>query len=124
MTRYLDRIGLRKATRLDGIASKILHITKPAIVKPTTDLVNCMIEECKFPNPLKYVWVTPIYKKKDPLDCKKYKPVSILPTVSKTFERPLEEQLSKYFENLLNPYLSAFRKGYSRQSVLLSICEE
>ena len=48
----------------------------------------------------------------------------ILPTVSNFFERSLEEQLSKYFENLFNPYLSAFRKGYSCQSVLLSICEE
>ena len=107
-----------------GISSKILHLTKPVIVNPITVFVNRMIQECEFPNPLKYARVTPIYKKKDPLDCQNYRPVSILPTVSKIFERSLEEQLSQYFENLFNPYLSAFRKGYSCQSVLLSICEE
>ena len=124
VTKYLNRIGLRKATGLDGISSKILHLTKPVIVNPITVFVNRMIQECEFPNPLKYARVTPIYKKKDPLDCQNYRPVSILPTVSKNFERSLEEQLSQYFENLFNPYLSAFRKGYSCQSVLLSICEE
>lgn len=74
--------------------------------------------------PLKNDRVTPIYKKKDPLDCQNYRPVSKLPTVSKIFERSLEEQLSNYFQNLFYPYLSAFRKGYSCQSVLLSICEK
>ena len=85
-----------------------------------------MIGECKFPDPLKYMYarVTPIFKKKDPLECQNYRPVSILPTVSKNFERSLEEQLSNYFEKLFNPYLSAFCKRYSCQSVLLSICEE
>ena len=47
-----------------------------------------------------------------------------MPTVSIFFESSLEEQLGKYFENLFYPYLSAFQKGYSCQSVLLSICEE
>ena len=83
-----------------------------------------MIGECKFPDPLKYARVTPIIKKKYPLECQNYRPVSILPTVSKFFERSLEEQLSNYFEKLFNTYLSPFRKGYSCQSVLLSICEE
>ena len=61
MTKYLDRIGLRKATGLDGISSKIQHITKPVIVKPVTDFVNRMIAECKFPDPLKYARVTRIF---------------------------------------------------------------
>ena len=47
-----------------------------------------------------------------------------MPTVSKIFETTLDEQLTSYFENLFNPYLSAFRKGYSCQSVLLAISEE
>ena len=124
VTKYLARIGLRKATGLDGISSKILHITKPVIVKPITDFVNRMIGECKFPDPLKYARITPIFKKKNPLECQNHRPVSILPTVSKKSERSLEEQLSNYFEKLFNPYLSDFRKGYSCQSVLLPTCEE
>ena len=50
--------------------------------------------------------------------------VLILPITSKLFECAMEEQLSNYFETIFNPYLSAFRKGFSCQSVLLAITEE
>ena len=83
-----------------------------------------MIIDKKFPDTLKQARVTPIFKKKDPFDVQNYRPVSILPIISKLFERTLEEQLSKHFENIFNPYLSAFRKGFSCQSVLLAITEE
>ena len=83
-----------------------------------------MIRECSFPDQLRCARVSPIFKKKDPLDVQNYRPVSILPIVSKILERSLEEQLSEYFEKIFNPYLSAFRKGYSCQSVLLAISEE
>ena len=99
-------------------------MTKPVIIPPITNFVNRMIRESKFIDVLKYARVSPSFKKKDPLDVQNYRPVSILPTVSKIFERTLEEQLSSYFENLFNPYLSAFRKGYSCQSVLLTISGE
>ena len=68
--------------------------------------------------------MSPIFKKKDPFDVQNWRPVSILPITSKLFERTLEEQLSDHFENIFNPYLSAFRKGFSCQSVLLAITEE
>ena len=63
-------------------------------------------------------------RKKDPFDVQNWRPVSILPITSKLFERTLEEQLSDHFENIFNPHLSAFRKGFSCHSVLLAITEE
>ena len=83
-----------------------------------------MIIEKKFPDPLKYAKVSPIFKKKDPFDVQNWRHVSILPITSKLFECTLEEQLSDHFENIFIPYLSAFRKGFSCQSVLLAITEE
>ena len=106
ISRYLGRIGRRKATGLDTISSKILHLSEEVIVGPTTSLINRMISDKKFP------------------DVQNWRPVSILPITSKLFERSLEEQLSNHFENNFNPYLSAFRKGFSCQSVLLAITEE
>ena len=79
-------------------------------MKPFTDFVNRIIDECKIPNPLKYARVTPIYKKENPLDCQNYRPESILPTASRIFERSLEEKLGKYVENLFNTFLSVFDK--------------
>ena len=124
VSRYLGRIGRRKATGLDTISSKILHLSEKVIIGPTTSLINRMISDKKFPDALKYARVSPIYKKKDPFDVQNWRPVSILPITSKLFERAMEEQLSNYFETIFNPYLSAFRKGFSCQSVLLAITEE
>ena len=91
---------------------------------PTISLVNRVIEDGRYPASLKEARVSSVFKKKDPFDVQNYRPISILPITSKIFERALEEQLSEYFEKHFHPYLSAFRKGFSCQSVLLAINEE
>ena len=78
MSKYLDRMGLIKGNGFDGVSSQILHLTKPVITRPITNFVNRMINESKFPDPLKYARVTPIFKRKDHLDCQNYRPVSTL----------------------------------------------
>ena len=89
VSRYLGRIDRRKATGLDTISSKILHLSEKVIIGPTTSLINRMITDKKFPDALKYARVSPIYKKKDPFDVQNWRPVSILPITSKLFERTL-----------------------------------
>jgi hypothetical protein len=42
--------------------------------------------------------VVPLHKKNDPLDKKNYRPVSILPTISKVYEMVLSDQLTDLFE--------------------------
>ena len=53
-----------------------------------------------------------------------YRPVSILPTISKNFERAIDEQLVTFFDLHFNLYLSAFRSGYSCQDTLIRIIED
>ncbi len=66
----------------------------------------------------------PVYKKDDPLDKKNYRPVSVLPCLSKLFERVLLEQVNVFFEIMSSKYLSGFRKGHICQSVLLNLVEK
>ena len=54
----------------------------------------------------------PLHKKNDPLDEENYRPVSILPIISKVYERAMHNQLSEFFDNIFHPYLAAFRKGF------------
>ena len=82
-----------------------------------------MLTQRKFPAPLKEARLSSVFKKKHPFDVHNYRSISVLPITSKIFERAREEQLSE-FEKHFNPYLSAFRKGFSCQSVLLAITEE
>ena len=51
VTGYLGRVGLGKASRLDTISSKILHLSKEVVMGPTTSLMNRMLTDGRFPAP-------------------------------------------------------------------------
>ena len=77
-----------------------------------------------FPTQLKCAQVTPIFKKDDPFTEKNYRPVSILPTLSKIYERLLSDQLTDHFNSLFHDFLSAFRASYGCQTTLLRLVED
>ena len=77
-----------------------------------------------FPDMLKQAEVTPIYKKNYVMDKRNYRPVSILPTVSKISEKVMLEQLNVHFDPIRSPYTSGFRKGYSCENVLLHLAQK
>ena len=52
-----------------------------------------------------------------------YRPVSVLPTVSKILERIMQKQISDYIGKFLSPFLSGYRKGFSTQYALLTLIE-
>ena len=53
-----------------------------------------------------------------------YRPVSILPNLSKIFEKCMSEQMSQFFENIFSKYQCGFRKGFSTQQCLLAMIEK
>ena len=52
-----------------------------------------------------------------------YRPVSILPLISKVFERLIYNQLSEYTESFLNHILCGFRKAHSTQHALFKLLQ-
>ena len=56
--------------------------------------------------------VLPLFKKKNPFNKETYRPVSILPPISKIFERSMHDQLSTFMGAYFNSFLAAFRKGF------------
>ena len=69
------------------------------IVKPITNLINLTTECLKFPYNAKNAMVTPFHKKNSNLDKENYHPVSILPAISKIYERAINEQLCSFFQS-------------------------
>ena len=59
-----------------------------------------------------------LYKKNDNLHKGNYRPGSVLPSVSKIYERVMAVQLCDFFDHIFSTLLSAFRKRYSYQSTL------
>ena len=61
----------------------------------------------------------PSLKKDDNLNKKNFRPVSVLTRISKLYESVVNDQLFEFFCTLFNDLISAYRKGYSCQSLLL-----
>ena len=63
--------------------------------------------------------VTPIFKKRARTSKNNYRPVRILPILSKLFERLISKQFSEFFESILSKFQCGFRKGYGAQLLMM-----
>ena len=119
----LNDIDCKKATGWDNIPPKLLKFGAEVLCDPICDLMNQSILLSKFPSNLKKGEIIPLFKKGSILEKKNYRPISILPTLSKIFESVLIDQLQCFFEKIFSPSLSGYRKGHSCQGVLLNFVE-
>ena len=71
-----------------------------------------------FSDPLKLAEITPIHIKGDPFNKDNYRPISILPLISKCFQKILCSQIYSYIQEYLNPVLSGFWQGHGIQHAL------
>ena len=83
-----------------------------------------ILKNCQFPENLKLADITPAFKKEDKNLAKNYRPVSVLPTLSKVFEKITQKQVINQVNTFLSPYLCGYRKGFSAQYALLSLLEK
>ena len=88
-----------------------------------TICVNYALINGKFPISLKDADVTPVHKKDDPTDKTNFRPISVLPVLSKVFERVIYNQLGKYMDTFLDKFLCRFRKAHSTQHALFKLLQ-
>ena len=105
-----------------NIPSKVMVENHDICSPPSCSIFNNSVKVSIFPNNLKMGELAPCHKHNDTTN--NYRPVSILPTVSKVFERILNEQALAYMSKYLSPYLRGFRKGYSTQYSLIQMLEK
>ena len=114
-----------KATGLDGYQSKLLKICAHSISPSLTYLINFSISSGEIPDDWKCARVSAIFKKGSKLLTGNYRPISVLPTVSKIIERVVHCQLYDYLtvNDLLCNAQSGFRKKFSTQTSLHRLTE-
>ena len=88
-----------------------------------TDILNSCLKREIFPNELKLADITPIFKSVDSTAKKNYRPISILNSISKLFEKLIQNQLNPFFDKKLSEHLCGYRKGYTTQYALLNLIE-
>ena len=119
--KLLNGLSNCKATGLDKISGRILKVAANSIAPSLTHIFNHgLISNC-FPDEWKMARLVPIHKK-GPRDLiENYRPISILPVISKIMERILYEQIYQYLSDnsLLTEYQYGFRTMHSTVSALL-----
>ena len=114
----LKSLNSKKANTFKNIPQKLLKENFDICNDTILRVINNGIRTSQFPNDLKLADVTPIFKKVDSSDVKNYRPISVLPVMSKVFERILQKQITEYIDKFMSPYLCGFRKGFSTLCLL------
>ena len=129
----VKKLNINKASTFKNIPPKILKANADICCTPLLTLINDCLDKSEFPTELKMADVTAIFKKpandapsdkKDRTNIQNYRPVSILPVISKIFERVMQTQINEYVNAYLSPVLCGFRTGFSAQHALISLLEK
>ena len=103
----------RKAVGVDGISPRILRLGSPVLAEKVTKLINVCILNRSLPSEWKQARLTPVFKRGIDTDKANYRPVSILTSLSKVFEKVIYDQTWNAFHNALSSNLSGFMKTHS-----------
>ena len=123
--RAIDKLENKSSSGHDGISNKLLKLLKIELSKSLTLIINQMITTGIFPDSFKISKITPLFKKGDVSMLSNYRPISLLPTISKIFERILYNQLYDYFNsnNLLAEEQYGFRTNHSTEYAAVKLVD-
>lgn len=109
-----------------GFSMKLIKDVFPAIVKPFMHISNISFQTGIFPDEMKIAKIIPLYKSGDKSKFNNYRPVSLLPQLSKVLEKAFEKRLVQFLDShkVLNEYQFGFRKARSTEMALLQLIEE
>ena len=109
----------------DNIPVKFLKPVHDYITSPLVHIINTCIHTKTFPDLWKLARVCPIPKIANPTIVKDFRPVSILPILSKVFERVILNRILNFVESkVYNSTRSVFRKGHSTKTLLLKLRDD
>ena len=123
--KYLLGLDVKKSAGLDGIQAYFLSASASVIAPSLTGILNKFIRTEKFPSLWKCAKVTPYYKSGSAEIPGNYRPISILPILSKIVERHVHDQFVSYLNtnNLIYATQSGFRAFHLCQTALTHLID-
>lgn len=123
---FIKKLDSTKATGLDDIGAKYLKLAGPYITKTLTQICNLSISSNTFPSSWKIARVTPLHKKNNKDDPNNYRPISILPILSKLLEKHVANHLYEFLtcHDLIATRQSGFRPKHSCETALHLMVDE
>ena len=125
ISKLIDKLKNKASYGHDNISNKLIKSAKEVLVEPLTLLVNQMLKSGHFPSELKISRVKPLFKNGDPAMFSNYRPISLLPSMSKIFEYVIFYQLFDYMctNNLLTIEQFGFRTGHSTELAAIQLID-
>ena len=113
----------RKSSGYDSISNRILKHYATIISKPLSHICNSSLTKGIFPDRCKYALVLPVYKKGERTDGSNYRPISLIPTLSKVLEILMYNRLNQHLNsnNIIVPEQYGFRKGKNIENAIFSL---
>ena len=118
--KLLEEVNPSKAVGIDKISGRFLKDGAAVLTDPIKNLCNLSIRLSQFPEKCKIAILKPLFKKGSKLEAKNYRPISLLPLISKIFEKIIHNQTQEYLDRneILFKFQSGFRKNYSTDTAL------
>ena len=124
--KILNSTKCAKSTGIDGIPPRLLRDAAIVIASPLAHIINLSMKLGQIPPEWKSAKIIPIYKAGAKSDLGNYRPISILPVVSKVIERTVHTQLTKYMtdNSLLYHHQFGFRPRMSTELAAIKLIDD
>ena len=126
VTDILKILKTDKAYGPDGISPRVLKEIRPQITTVLTKIFNMSLLKGVFPALWKKANVIPIFKSAEQFIASNYRPISLLPTIAKVFEKIIFKYLYNFFRDnfLISVWQSGFLPGSSTVTQLVEIYDQ
>ena len=125
LSTVIKRLSASGAVGVDSIPMSAIKSCFPAIAPHILHLINSSISTLTFPDAWIVAIITPIHMSGDPLIPGNFRPISILPALSKILEKVVCSRLSSYLitNRILSPFQYAYHSSHSTEDALLDAVE-
>ena len=123
VSKIIAGLSVHTASGDDGFSAKIIKAALPVFVPLITIIINKSILNQVVPQKWKHACITPIFKSGDRGESTNYRPISVLPTMSKIVEKVIKLQLQSHLDSnhIITENQYGFRRNHSTEACVLNM---